>query len=495
MEQRWNEEAGETGDLRENPPTSGIVRHDYHVLESGRFTQWGKCPWCEATSQFSGSAGCFVAASNMSPDARLPASLVAVLVVLLQRATCPCEQRVPGARLPASLVAVLVVLLQRATCPWCEATSQFSGSAGCFVAASNVSLRATCSWCEATSQFSGNAGCFVAASNVSLVRGYQPVSPQHIAQVISLHECLNTNSLGQLWTSSMPFLYPFIVQFSLIAAAVTFVMGQNVGRSRIEQARKKAHTKTNNNNSSSSKCAVADGDWNMDCGGATKGLFLGLLCMVAGIVVIIIFLVVKEDEEFPMDTVFWLTSGTLAAILSLSTVVAAVGLVQVRKLSFSGREPSALDTLLGTATSTGVQVYSVFGAVVGASGVAAGLHDSSRHAMLLAVSVLQLLQACGQSIFVAESVRRCGLARHHRPARQAVTFLLCSNCVLWAFDTFVTQSWMSQELQLRFFGVLAWGVVSRVGLPLLVFYRFHSCVLLLEAWKHSYRTPLLDPGN
>ncbi|XP_063232672.1 proton channel OtopLc-like isoform X3 [Bacillus rossius redtenbacheri] len=348
------------------------------------------------------------------------------------------------------------------------------------------------------------------ASNYTLRRGYQPVSQHHIAQVVALHECLNTNSLGQLWTSSMPFLYPFIVQFSLIAAAVTFVMGQNVGRSRIQQTLKKAHAKNNNNNNNiisngSSKngtaksSAPAEGDWSVDCGGATKGLFLGLLCVVAGIVVIIIFLVVKEDEQFPIDTVFWLTSGMLAAILSLSTVVTAAGLVQVRKLSFSGREPSALDSLLGTATATGVQLYSAFGIVVGASGMATAQDgDSPRHAMLLAVSALQLVQACAQCTFVSEVVRRSLLTRHQahaRPARQAVTFLLCANSVLWVFDTFVTQSWMSQELQLRFFGVLAWGVVSRVGLPLLVFYRFHSCVLLLEAWKRSYRAPPLDPGN
>ncbi|KAJ8868665.1 hypothetical protein PR048_030204 [Dryococelus australis] len=34
-EQRRNERAGETGDPRKNPPTSGIVRHDSHVLKSG----------------------------------------------------------------------------------------------------------------------------------------------------------------------------------------------------------------------------------------------------------------------------------------------------------------------------------------------------------------------------------------------------------------------------------------------------------------------------
>ncbi|KAJ8897822.1 hypothetical protein PR048_003175 [Dryococelus australis] len=36
MEQRRNERAGETGDSRENPLTSGIVRHDPHMRKSGR---------------------------------------------------------------------------------------------------------------------------------------------------------------------------------------------------------------------------------------------------------------------------------------------------------------------------------------------------------------------------------------------------------------------------------------------------------------------------
>ncbi|XP_067000324.1 proton channel OtopLc [Anabrus simplex] len=341
------------------------------------------------------------------------------------------------------------------------------------------------------------------STNVTSPFRYRPISDGHISQVVSLHECLNTNSLGQLWTSSMPFLYPFIVQFSLIAAAVTFIMGKNVGRQRILLKQKKL---LNNNNS----CSVSKGTsltplangWAVDCSGASKGLFLGLLCLVAGIVVIIIFLVVKEDESFPADTVFWLTTGALSAILSLCCIMTTLGLVQIRRLSLTGHEPSSLDALLATVAATGVQLYSIFGMVVGAGGL--GLENAvdssfqSRHAMLIAVSLLQLIQATSQSALIAEALRRASLTRHQmllKPGRQVITFLLCSNAVLWAFDTFVTQSWMSQELQLRFFGVLAWGVISRIGLPLLVFYRFHSCVLLLEVWKRSYRTPLMDPGN
>ncbi|KAJ8881229.1 hypothetical protein PR048_017703 [Dryococelus australis] len=52
MEQRWNARAGEMGDLRENPPTSGIVRHNSHMRILGRPRRESKhcSPWREASS-------------------------------------------------------------------------------------------------------------------------------------------------------------------------------------------------------------------------------------------------------------------------------------------------------------------------------------------------------------------------------------------------------------------------------------------------------------
>jgi len=71
---------------------------------------------------------------------------------------------------------------------------------------------------ECSGDFMGDMKCHrvllnVTGTNASSYLSYRPISDSHISQVVALHECLNTNSLGQLWTSSMPFLYPFIVQF------------------------------------------------------------------------------------------------------------------------------------------------------------------------------------------------------------------------------------------------------------------------------------------
>ncbi|KAJ8874052.1 hypothetical protein PR048_024892 [Dryococelus australis] len=51
-EQRWNERAGKTGNLRENPPTNGIVRHGSHMRKSGVIRPGIEpgSPWWEASS-------------------------------------------------------------------------------------------------------------------------------------------------------------------------------------------------------------------------------------------------------------------------------------------------------------------------------------------------------------------------------------------------------------------------------------------------------------
>jgi Otopetrin len=46
------------------------------------------------------------------------------------------------------------------------------------------------------------------------------MSQEHIDYVISMYSCFNNNTLGKLWTTSMPYLFPFIVEYRY--AVLTF---------------------------------------------------------------------------------------------------------------------------------------------------------------------------------------------------------------------------------------------------------------------------------
>ena len=75
-----------------------------------------------------------------------------------------------------------------------------------------------------------------------------------------------------------------------------------------------------------------------------------------------------------------------------------------------------------------------------------------------------------------------------KPGRQIITFLLFSNITLWILDTFMTHNPITHEFQIAFYGKVVWGVISRISLPLMILFRFHSAVILVEIWKNTYRT-------
>lgn len=124
----------------------------------------------------------------------------------------------------------------------------------------------------------------------------------------------------------------------------------------------------------------------VDCRSASKGLFLGLLCLVGGIVILIIFFVMKDQEEFK-TRMFWISNSTQLIILGLSVVSTIIGFLQIPKLSVSTSKPLDLDRLLLSSTIIGVYVFAVFGMIVGGIN-----YTDSEYLATFCVHALLLLQ-------------------------------------------------------------------------------------------------------
>ncbi|XP_040570686.1 proton channel OtopLc isoform X1 [Lepeophtheirus salmonis] len=327
-----------------------------------------------------------------------------------------------------------------------------------------------------------------------------PISKEHLNYVVELYQCFNDNTLGRLWTSSMPYVFPFIVEyrvkievhFSLIAAAVTYIMWKNVGKDKIEKKNflipststsKKIYSVVDEAQAEHKKRKAY---WRVDCQSVSKGLFLGLLCLVGGIVILIIFFVMKDREDF-REKMFWIYSGAELFVLGLSILGCLGGFVQIQKLSHSFRQPYDLDKILASVTLIGAYIYAIFSIISAGSGDYSHPHNMA----VISTNGLIIIQVTLQGMIISEASRRVCATRNQqysKPGRQLITFLLFVNITLWILDTFMTHSWITQELQLDFYGVLTWGIISRISLPLMIFYRFHSCVVLVEIWKNTYRT-------
>lgn len=50
-------------------------------------------------------------------------------------------------------------------------------------------------------------------------------------------------------------------------------------------------------------------------------------------------------------------------------------------------------------------------------------------------------------------------------------------------------------MQMEFYGVWAWTVITHVSMPLVVCYRFQSTVCLYEIWLHVYKPRPVDKAD
>lgn len=94
-----------------------------------------------------------------------------------------------------------------------------------------------------------------------------------------------------------------------------------------------------------------------------------------------------------------------------------------------------------------------------------------------------------QTPLIIDGLRRCSNSRELRqqkPGRELITFLIVCNVALWITQTFEIKSHGLQDHRYDFYGNVLWTILGHMTLPLMMFYRFHSSVCLVDIWKSAY---------
>lgn len=105
----------------------------------------------------------------------------------------------------------------------------------------------------------------------------------------------------------------------------------------------------------------------------------------------------------------------------------------------------------------------------------------------------QITQVLIQTPWIIDSLRRCANSvelRKNKPGRELVTFLTIANVSLWIYYTFSVKNADTQDERYKFYGDVLWSILNHLSLPLIMFYRFHASVCLVDIWRHSY-----EPGE
>ncbi|KAK9727735.1 Otopetrin [Popillia japonica] len=300
--------------------------------------------------------------------------------------------------------------------------------------------------------------------------------------------CGRINIMGTIVQDSAPYLYPFIIEYSLIGAAVIYVMWKHIGRYPrfITEEDLEHRLEVMLSRRAVAMAQVQQG--RVDCVGASKGLFFGLLLLVGSLICLILFFVMIHHRDLGILAIY-LADVSHCVLMALSIIAIIVGFVRVQQLKFRIEEQSDLNDILLRVSAFGLFLYATFTVIAGS------LNAFIREPDLLVMitGALSIVQVVLQLLFIADvSRRRVHLPEHDRskPGRQVVTFLLICNITMWIIYTFEMQKVEANPELIEFYGFLTWALVQRIALPLCIFHRFHSAVTLAEIWKTSYKARL-----
>ncbi|XP_043660903.1 proton channel OtopLc isoform X2 [Drosophila teissieri] len=301
--------------------------------------------------------------------------------------------------------------------------------------------------------------------------------------------CGRIDIMGTIVYDSAPYLYPFIIEYSLIGAVVLYVMWKHIGR---YPGRMNDEDLEHRLGGMLSRRAVAMAQQarsgRVDCVGSSKGLFFGLLLLVGALICLILFFVLVRHQQFSLLAIY-LADASHCILMAFAILAIIVGFIRVKNLKFRCEEQSNLNDILLRISAFGLFTYSVFSIIAGSLKVL----ESEPSLLVTTTGGVAVFQVILQLLFIADvSRRRVHLPEHDRskPGRQIVTFLLICNVAMFAIYTFEAQKVFANPVQLEFYGFVPWSIIQRITLPLCIFHRFHSAVTLAEIWKTTYKARL-----
>ncbi|KAF3704039.1 Otopetrin-3 [Channa argus] len=336
----------------------------------------------------------------------------------------------------------------------------------------------------------------------------------HLAGNSTLCRC-SASAACLVFRKGFEILYPFNIEYYLMAGCMVYVMWKNVGR-RVSPGHRHETQKV------TLRIVYK--------GGIIYGLAFGCLVLVAGVTIFVLYQVWVTHRQLRL-TAFLIFYGFHLAVMPVMCLCSLAGMLVYRlerRALEGGHNPTrSLDVLLLMAAALGQLALSYFSLVaalaVGTSGLLGDLD--------LSYSLFSLLELILQNIFIIEGLHRhpnrlskkkqkqmstifklrkkvpsqeerktdVSLLEGNTSAPPAVqqhgrnkkpwtknvmqelcAFLILCNIMLWVIPAFGVHPQFENGLGKQFFGFTAWFIMVNLGQPLSVFYRMHSVGALME---------------
>ncbi|XP_064632467.1 proton channel OtopLc-like [Lineus longissimus] len=311
------------------------------------------------------------------------------------------------------------------------------------------------------------------ATNLSL-----DISDQDTGNVNHINDMLKCHQSQTLSDRSAPYLFPCLIEYSLIGAAVAYRTFLNVGK-----------TVAKDDSNDSDKDAVQFSE-PVECHKSNRGLFLGLLMILVTFVSVALFYVFEEDNRKDVSATIFLSSELF--LFAISIISCIIGMCYTRRLAYVGLlDEDFFDDKLLLIAQIGIFLLCTCVSISSATALVQNIDNGimTLPAMYLGMALFNFIQSSIQTVFILDGLRRCAATNDHmtqKPGRAVITFLLVCNLAMWTVNTFETKSAEVVDIHVDFFRYLPWSIIMHLCFPLVIFYRFHSSVCLSAIWHTAY---------
>ncbi|CAH4033500.1 proton channel OtopLc-like [Pieris brassicae] len=300
--------------------------------------------------------------------------------------------------------------------------------------------------------------------------------------ITTVWTCNVSDMITPLIRSMNPYLRPCGVEYSLLCSIIIMVIWNDICTVPGSKTAKVSNSGIDNRCCGRVKSNL---HFSVDCGSAHKGLFMGVATLAGTIVSLMLFnglFQKKEHVELALLQInIWET--ILFVIMTLSSVAC---LYRMRSLAMRQVITALpLEHAMLLVTQCGVYLYYLFQII----GAVFHLHQypESRRATRIISPLCAIIQSSCQTLLILDAWSRRCTNYKRRLGRQLVTFLLVGNFALWLLNRVKNARAEFHPLQMQFYGVWAWTLITHVSVPLLVCYRFQATVCFYEIWKNSYK--------
>jgi len=299
--------------------------------------------------------------------------------------------------------------------------------------------------------------------------------------------------------ASEPFFYPFLIEFVLIGATAFLSTWQAIGEDE-GNAGRNVEGKTNHRSKPHPFVFLAGLDFSRTRWGVIFGgpVILGSLAVSVG-------LRLRPDRDEDPHT-REVVKKIQYSILDLSGIIAIIiGFVKIYGLpEKQSKQNHTLDVCL---LRFGLFFNFLFFLFTSALTIFPRLHctGGGNGPETGAANSLHLLNGLLSVLYCSLNVLFIELLLHKtidegdtkKPGRQVVTFLILLNLTVWGAFTFGLQNPKTTVKEIKYYGSVPgsneddasiWIVIQRILIPVIIFFRFHTLVILVECWKNCYRS-------